>query len=176
MNLARFVALLLMHYRVGLLSHWLAGSDNGVSDCCSWLDKPSNHVLTNIIGSEFSAQVPHSFKVSPLPPELALELCSWVQHGRPRMELPPLPHPKLTHTGPTGSNSSSRLNSPTIPSFKTFLSSSDSSFSQPLPKPSGTAPLLSPHLEMINWLREHALPPSTMQRRPLKQPASQTQL
>ena len=174
MNLARFLALWLIHNKVGLLSHWLAGEDNGVSDRCSRLDHPSCSVLTNIIGSEFPQQVPDSFNVIPLPPELALELCSWVQHGRPLTELPPLPHPKLTHTGPTGSGSSSRSSCQATPFFKPSQSSNVTSSSPPSPKPSGIAPSPSPHLEMINWLQEHALPPSTMWLRPLKRQVSPT--
>ena len=174
MNLARFIALLFMHHKVGLLSHWLAGSDNGVSDRCSRLDQPSDSVLTHIIGSEFPSQVPHGFTVSPLPPELALDLCSWVQHGRPRTELPPLPHPKLTPTGPTGSGSSNKLSCPATSFSNIFPRFNATNSSQPSPKQSATAPSRSPHLEMTNWLREHALPPSTMWRRPLKHQATQT--
>jgi len=174
MNLARFLALLLMHHKVGLLSHWLAGDDNGVSDHCSQLDKPSCSVLTNIIGSEFPQQVLHSFNVIPLPPELTLELCSWVQHGWPLTALPTLPHPKLTHIGATGSGSSTRSSCQEMPFFKTSPSSNATSSSPPLPKPSGIAPSPSPHLEMTNWLQEHALPPSTVWLRPLKSQVSPT--
>ena len=175
MNLARFIALLLMHHRLGLLSHWLAGADNGVSDSCSRLDKPPSHVLTHIIRSEHSSQIPSSFTVSPIPHELDLELCSWVQHGQPLTALPPLPHPKLTHTGATGSDFSARSNCPTMSSSAVFPFTKSTRSSLPLPKPSATDLSPTPHLEMTHWLREHALPPSIMWRRPLRQQVSPTQ-
>lgn len=167
LHLSRFFASTLLKHQIGSTSHWVAGPHNGISDGCSRIAGPSPFGLTLILKSNFPLQAPPNLLVSPLPPAITWALSSWVQHGKPPKGSPPPMLTSKTPTGPVGSTFLHELTCPMTPTWKPSSPSSATRSFVPFSSQSGMAPTPNPPKEMINWLQEHAAPPSMLWQRPL---------
>jgi hypothetical protein len=160
-------------------SQWFAGEGNWVADLLSRDLVSSDHEITTIINSRFPSQVPPSFKVSPLPAKISSFLSYWVQLRTLPRGSPAKHTAKPTPPGGGGSSSLSKRTSSTpaakaTPTSAPWTDPKPTAPSVPSPIPSGCAITADPQKDMLNWLRVHAVPPSTVWLRPSSQQTSPT--
>ena len=134
----------------------------------------SDAELTSYLLAKYPDQVPKTFKVSPLPDTITSGLLDLLQRAKRQLESPRQPMPRVTHTGNGGSSSCTPLSSSTIPSSMDSAEESNTAYWDALPSPFGSAITVSPHEAMINWFREHVVPPSTAWLRPSLPPTDPT--
>jgi hypothetical protein len=168
--LARSVAEATLEQGVCLYTQWFPGKDNWVADLLSRYFQLSHQKLTEFILSNapYSQQVPANFKVRPLPKEITSEIYFWLRQAPPRKASQPLPPRSPTPHGSAGSSSSTPSDCPTTPSSTTSIAANATDSWVPSPNPCATAPTANPQKDILNWLRAHALPPSTAWLRPSK--------
>ena len=174
LGLAREFASELLRRALMNYSQWFAGEGNWVADLLSCDLVSSDHEITTIINSRFPSQVPKSFKVSPLPVKISSFLSYWVQLQTLPRGSPAKRTAKSTPPGNGGSSSSSRPTSSTPaakapPTSAFWTDPKPTEPSAPLPTPSERAITANPQKDMLNWLRVHAVPPSTVWLRPSSQ-------
>ena len=164
--LARNFATTMADHGVCHFSQWFPGKDNDAADILSRNHTMSDAHLSTYIKFLYPKQVPPTFRISPLPPEVTSRLDYWARHRPEATQSPPTLIGKGTFTSATGTHSS-----PTVIS-KMTLSSTDSAptTGSDYSEPSFTrcAPVSTPRAqkEMIIWLQEHAKPPSRVFARP----------
>jgi len=157
-----------------------AGEGNWVADLLSRNLVSSDHEITTIINSRFPSQVPKSFKVSPLPAKISSFLSYCVQLQTLPRGSPAKRTAKPTPAGNGGSSSLSKQTSSTpaakaTPTSAPWTDPKPTAPSVPLPTPFGCAITANSQKDMLNWLRVlHAVPPSTVWRRPSSQQTSPT--
>jgi hypothetical protein len=168
--LARHVTTVLTDLDVIQCGQWLPGSDNGVADVLSRDHETTDAELTQLIVKSYPSQTPSGFQISPLPPEITSWALYWVRHTHEMTESPPIPLQRATRGGSGGSNSSTTVNSRTTSSFASSPNTNGTSYSEPSHTEPATTSGPCPRRDMITWLREHAVPPSTQYARPSSQP------
>jgi hypothetical protein len=154
---ARKYAEILLQADCCLYSQHIAGKHNTIADILSRKFDFTNEDLTTFILSNFAHQVPKSFTVSPLPPEILSWLISWLRKCRERMASQKVQETKSKGLGEDGLSiqDASTLNktsgSKDLPQIKEQRSS------VPLPPPSGDNN--SPDLIQQSWLQEQCKRP-----------------
>jgi hypothetical protein len=106
-TVARHLAQLVLNYRIKLYSQWLQGQRNGLADALSRDDSTMpDELLTLDLSSRFHTQVPHNFKICPLPPEIV----SFISNLLRQLPKQPPQHQdtktSVTEHGQNGRNSS----------------------------------------------------------------------
>jgi hypothetical protein len=154
---ARKYAEILLQDDCCLYSQHIVGKHNTFADILSRKFNLTNEDLTAFILSYFASQVPQSFTVSPLPPEIHSWLISWLRKCRERTASQKVQETKSRGLGEDGSSiqDASTLNktsgSKDLPQIKEQRSS------VPLQPPSGDDN--SPDLIQQSWLREQCKRP-----------------
>ena len=169
-ELARELAELLLQHDVCLYSQWFAGIDNEVADFLSRVFGISAADLTRHLLATFPAQVPKTFKVSPLPDSISSELLVWMQRAKQQMGSPKHPMPKPTPPGSDGFSFWDAPSSSTIPSSPDSPERKSTDCWAALPSPFEQGTTVSPQRAMTSWFRAHVVPPSTVWRRPSSPP------
>jgi hypothetical protein len=100
---ARKYADVLLQADCCLYSQHIAGEKNVVADYLSRNFIYTNDQLTSFILSSFPHQVPPSFTISPLPPDILLWLTSWLRKCREREALQKIQEKKSPEFGVDGS-------------------------------------------------------------------------
>jgi len=129
---ARKFADVLLQADCCLYSQHLPGQCNTVADFLSRNFDRSNDDSTTFILSSFPSQVPPSFKISPLPPEILSWLTSWLQKCKERMGLQKTQGTKKPESGEGGTSIQNASVSPTTYGFKNLPQIVEQSSSEPL--------------------------------------------
>jgi len=117
-------------------SQWLLGEMNKVSNACSRDFHLSNFKLTHLIISHIPQQVPHGFKMCPLPKEIISWLTSPLQSQPQKQEWNQQPIPSKLSRGLVSSNTSDQSKSIQIPTLTVSLHSKESKYLGLSPTPS----------------------------------------
>jgi hypothetical protein len=154
---ARKYAEILLQADCCLYSQHIAGKHNTIADILSRKFDFTNKDLTTFILSNFAHQVPQSFTVSPLPPEILSWLISWLRKCREKMASQKVRETKSKGLGEDGLSiqDASTLNKTS--GSKDLLQIKEQRSSVPLPPPLGDDN--SPDLIQQSWLREQCKRP-----------------
>jgi hypothetical protein len=162
-----------MHNNICAYTQWLSGASNVIADALSRYGHMDPALLTKRLATSYPNQVPASFQIRPLPPQIASEALSRLERMTAQTPLPQQPTPRMDFIGKDGtimSNSSSSFTLP-IHSFAESTNETSSSFSVDLQPQFGTD--ISPHDAVLEWLQGHqTLPPQSMWHRPSGCPSS----
>ena len=161
-RVARDIGGLTYDREIAQWSLWQLGKDNAVADLLSRDCHSSDAALTSTIIDLYPSQVPANFRVSPLPPQIISQACSWLQLGMRNKVQPPQRIRVPAPAGGGGKPSSPQSNSRPTPTSKNSQHSSATESLAPMHSRSVTATTANPARDTINWLREHAAPPSVM--------------
>jgi hypothetical protein len=130
---ARHYATILINNNCCLYSQHIKGVTNKVADALSRLHHYSPDSLTSFLFQHYPSQVPPTFQLAPLPPEISLWVTSWLQSFKEPMESEKEQKTKKTGFGPGGVNTvtSSAMN--TTSSSPTYLPNLEQDSSAPSP-------------------------------------------
>jgi hypothetical protein len=130
---ARKFADVLLQADCCLYSQHLPGQRNTVADSLPRNFDRFNEEFTTFILSTFPSQVPPSFKISPLPPDILSWLTSWLRKCRERMGLPKTQETKKPESGEGGMNTQNASISTVTYGFKDLPQIVEQSSLEPLP-------------------------------------------
>ena len=173
-KLARKLGTLSLEAEISLYKQWFKGEDNVVADSLSrdlfYLSASSHQKFLSLAAP---AQLPHNFRILPLPAKISSFISSTLQLlPVQEQRLVPQKPSELAH-GNTGILSYILSDSKLHHSSKVSTSSNATLSSPPLPKPSGKVLTLA---ELENtWWKAQSTPPCHMWLRPLGQATGQTQ-
>jgi hypothetical protein len=154
---ARKYAEILLQADCCLYSQQIAGKNNTIADILSRKFDLPNDELTAFILSNFDSQVPQSFTVSPLQPEIHSWLISWLQKCRERMASQKVQETKSRGLGEDGSSILNVLTLNKTSGSKDLAQIKEERFSVPLQPPSGDVD--SPNLIQQSWQWEQCKRP-----------------
>ena len=129
---ARKYAQILMQNDCCLYSQHIKGIHNNVADALSRMHHYSPEDLTHHILSSFPSQVPITFHIVPLLPEISSWMISWLQKIKDPQESVKEQKTRNTESGIDGVNTAVLLKTSTTPSYKTYLQNSELDYSAPL--------------------------------------------
>ena len=167
--LARDFARLVAEHGVGHFGKWFPGKENEVADVLSRDHTRSDKNLTTYIKFLFAPQVSKTFQISPLPPAIISWLDYWVHHTPASTQSPPPLTTSKASTSESGTSSSKSVSSTATSTSTPSVPSTGKNSSAPSSRQSATKNLPLVQREMINWLRVHAVPTSTVYERPSAQ-------
>ncbi len=126
---------MLMQHNSCLYSQHIKGVHDNVADALSRLHHYSPEKLESLIFSSFPQQVPASFHIAPLPPEISLWVISWLQKIKELKELKRERKIKNTELGPGGVSTARLSRTSTTLSSETYQKSSGPICLEPLQLP-----------------------------------------
>ena len=177
---AREYALTGIESRTADFGQWFSGLSNVVADACSRIPraKMSDAELTDHILNLYPDQTPSHFRVSPLPDALTSEIFSLMSIALPETVSLAVRQVASPPSGDVGSPSSRSWApvSQMTPSSTTDspILTNNASFA-PSPSRSVTAHTANLRKATLTYLRDHAVPMSTVWQRPLLRPSDETQ-
>ena len=172
--LARYFALTLEAWGACLFTQWFMGKLNSVADELSREFRMSDEDLTDRLLLSYPEQIPHGFRLSPLPPKITSLLHYWVQHEQGTTESPPVLTRKRPDPGTGGSLFSTNASSPMTPTLTASVRGTATASLEHLHTRSESKRGRNLQKDMITWLRRHASPPSRVYARPSSQATDPT--
>jgi hypothetical protein len=166
--IAREMATLVMEGGFGLYSQWFPGDQNDVADSLSRDTDLHPDTLTQLLLSSCPDQVPPGFAIYPLPPELCLQLETWLHKQPKQMPSPSPPLRSKLRTGETTYSSSTTSSSTPTPSSPHSSLGSNTESSAPLQPPTALAASAQNTIlqtALLSALKQSE-PPSTLWLRP----------
>ena len=167
-HISRAHAHLMLSHGCGLYSQWFPGAENLVADSLSRDFHLGDSTLLNLLHLSIPLQLPPNFRLCPLPPELLLQVTTWLQALPASTQLPKTPQRSKLATGTTSRPSSLPSTFTTIHISPTLPAKISNVYLEPLLLP--TVPVTSNTNTLHNSLLHHYLaqsaPPSMLWHRP----------
>jgi hypothetical protein len=154
---ARKYAEVLLQADCCLYSQHIAGVTNTVADLLSRKFDLPHSKLSSFIRLYYPKQVPPSFNISPLPPEICSWLTSWLQRCRERWASQKEQKTRKNEHGTTGSNTLSASGSKMTYGSNYLPQTTKQLLSEPLQLPSGED--TSPNPILQTWLQAQSKRP-----------------
>jgi hypothetical protein len=175
LRIARKLASLSAEFDFRIYSQWFPGERNQVADLLSRSPSSDHNQLTNNILSQFPSQVPKSFKISPVPPEIE----SFAYNLLLNLPKPPQPQQDINASdqqyGENGWNSQNQSSSNTTHSSNPYGPNATETRSSPcLPNIFEDHETRTPK-ELTDWLKAQSEIPSVCWLRPSWKMDSKTQ-
>jgi hypothetical protein len=126
---ARKYAEILMQNNSCLYSQHIKGIHNNVADALSRMHHYSPDSLERFILSTYPTQVPRTFHIVPLPPEISSWMTSWLQKIKEQTELGTERKIKNTECGTDGANTAKLSKTNMMYSSSTYQASSEQEYS-----------------------------------------------